>query len=101
MATPISTARPLVAPLPGMGLMGVQPVGIGLHDFTSFQKQQAEFVCGHACNKRFGLVEGRAEPRRDVFRVNGFDALQRAPLGSRIVGIPPDFGNQPLRREAG
>ena len=52
------TARPLAPPLPGMGLIGVRPVGIGLHDFTSFEKEQAEFVCGHARNKRFGLVEG-------------------------------------------
>jgi hypothetical protein len=29
-----------------MGLMGVQPVGIGLHDFTSFEKQQAELSVG-------------------------------------------------------
>ena len=52
MAALISVLRPLAPPLPGMGLIGVQPVGIGLHDFASFQKQQAEFVCGHARNKR-------------------------------------------------
>src|SRR6266446_9657218 len=40
------TARPLAPPLPGMGLVGVQPVGIGLHDFTRFEKEQAELSVG-------------------------------------------------------
>ena len=76
-----------------MGLIGVQSVGIGLHDFTRLEKEQAEFVCGHTRDKRFGLIEGRAEPRRDIFRVKGFAAVQRAPLGGGIVGVAPDFFN--------
>jgi hypothetical protein len=99
--TDFGTARPLAAPLPGMGLVVVQSVGIGLHDFTGFEKQQAEFIRGHARDKGFGGVESRAETRSDIFRVKGLTAVQGTPVSGGIVGVPPDFGNQALRREAG
>jgi hypothetical protein len=55
-----ATVRPLPTALPGMGLIAVQPISVGLHDFIGLQEQQADAVRGRPHNKSFGFVERRA-----------------------------------------
>jgi len=95
------TVWPLSAPAPGMGLVMIEVVGVGLHYFTGFEKQQAEFVGWHSRHERFGFVQGRAQPARYIFWVERLSALETLPLRGRVVGIAPDFGDQALRREGG
>lgn len=45
---------PLAALLPGMGLIFLQPVGVGLHNVAALEKKQAGLLRRYARNKGFG-----------------------------------------------
>ena len=44
------------ASLPGVGLIAIEPLGVGLHDVASFQKQQARLIGRHLGDKGGGLA---------------------------------------------
>jgi len=82
-------------PLPGMGLMGVQPVGIrAARRPPASRKSRPEFVCGHARGTNASAwSRGRAEmSRRNVLSGQGVRCFANArPLGSGIVGVCAGF----------
>ncbi len=41
---------------PGMGRVSLEPIRIGLHDFSVREKQQPDLVSRHAGDKRLGVV---------------------------------------------
>jgi hypothetical protein len=79
----------LAAPLPGMRLIAVQSVGVGLHDFTGFEKQQAEFVRGHARDKGFSFSAGADYVRRSYADLSSALSIgsfrRRLPVAAKIA----------------
>src|ERR1039458_10216303 len=59
------TVRPMAAALPGVGLIILQAVWVGLNHLAGLQEQQSRFVGGHPRNKGLGVVKSGSEPRGD------------------------------------
>src|ERR1039458_5350304 len=87
------TVRPMAAPLPGVGLIILQAVGVGLNHPAGFEEQQSRFVSGHPHNKGFGVVKGAPEPRGDDLRIRRLGGSQRTPFLRRVMSASADFGN--------
>jgi hypothetical protein len=90
---------PVAPPLAGVCLVCIQAVGIGLSDLPVLQKQQTHLAGWHPRDESLSLVEGTAKARRYVRGIDRLTHDQSAPIGRRIVGVPPDLGNQALGRE--
>src|ERR1035438_7723665 len=63
-------ARPLAAPLSGMGLIVRQASGVVLYHAAVFQEEQAHFFGRHTGDEVLGFVERGAQPRGDVLGIN-------------------------------
>jgi hypothetical protein len=81
-----------------VSLIAREPVGVGLHDAASFQKQQARLIGRHSSHKGSGLVKHFAHVRHGRAGVNRRVARQTAEIRIGIAGAA-NFVDKPLRCE--
>jgi hypothetical protein len=61
----------MASSLPGMSLVAIQMLWVGLDYATIIQEQQACFFCGHAGDEGFGLVEQFSQADHGGGRIDG------------------------------
>jgi len=83
-----------------MGPIVTEAIRIGLNHLDAIQKQQPHLVRWHARDKSIRIVQGNTEASHSLSGIERLAGPQGTPIGCRIVGVPPDLGNQSFGCEA-